>query len=139
MIKIKFQNGKTKLNKEMFDTFQNNIEAGINEATNTTKTNIPTIGNITNFGKLVILNITTTEQKDNVGNNKATVLATLDAKWRPTATLNVNPVVAKDENYKIIPNCYVILRNTGVLEFYQASGATKNVKQILGQISYSIN
>ena len=138
MIKINFQNGETKLNEEMFDTFQNNIEAGINEVTNTNKTNI-TIGNITNFGKLVILNITTTEQKDNVANNKATVLATLDAKWRPTVNLIVNPVVAKDENYKIIPNCYVILRNTGVLEFYQTSGATKNVKQILGQISYYIS
>lgn len=139
MIKINFQNGKTKLNKEMFDIFQNNIEAGINEVTNTTKTNVSTIGNITNFGKLVILNIATTEQKDNVENNKTTVLAKLDAKWRPTATLTINPVVAKDENYKIIPNCYVILRNTGALEFYQASGATKNVKQILGQISYYIS
>lgn len=139
MIKIDFQNGKTKLNKEMFDTFQNNIEAGINEVTNITKTNVPTIGNITNFGKLVILNITTTEQKDNVENNKATVLATLDAKWRPAVSLITNSVVAKDEKYTIIPNCYVILRNTGVLEFYQASGATKNVRQILGQISYYIS
>lgn len=138
MIKINFQNGKTKLNKEMFDTFQNNIEAGINEVTNTTKTVIP-IGNITNFGKLVILNIATTEPKDNVENNKATVLATLDEKWRPAAGLIVNSVVAKDEKYTIIPNCYVILRNTGVLEFYQTSGATKNVKQILGQISYYIS
>lgn len=139
MNKINFQNGKTKLNKEMFDTFQNNIEAGINEATNTTKTNIPTIGNITNFGKIVILNITTTEQKDNVENNKATVLATLDAKWRPTVNLITNSVIAKDENYAIIPNCYIILRNTGTLEFYQASGASRNVKQILGQLSYFVN
>lgn len=139
MIKINFQNGKTKLNKEMFDTFQNNIEAGINEVTNTTQTNIPTIGNITNSGKLVILNIATTEQKDNVENNKATVLTTLDAKWRPTVSLITNSVVAKDEKYTIIPNCYVILRNTGVLEFYQTSGATKNVRQILGQISYHIS
>ena len=138
MIKINFQNGKTKLNKEMFDTFQNNIEAGINEVTDTTKTDI-SIGNITNFGKLVILNIATTEQKDNVENNKATVLATLDAKWRPTVNLITNPVVAKDEKYTIIPNCYVILRNTGALEFYQASGATKNIRQILGQISYYIS
>lgn len=138
MIKINFQNGKTKLNKEMFDTFQNNIEAGINEVTDTTKTDI-SIGNITNFGKLVILNIATTEQKDNVENNKATVLATLDEKWRPAVGLITNSVVAKDEKYTIIPNCYVILRNTGVLEFYQTSGATKNVKQILGQISYYIN
>lgn len=137
MIKLDFQNGKTKLNKETFDTFQNNIEAGINEVTNTTKTNI-TIGNVTNFGKLVILNIATTEQKDNIANNKATVLATLDENLRPTERLIVNPVVAKDENYAIIPNCYVILRNTGILEFYQASGATKNVKQILGQISYFV-
>ncbi len=139
MNKINFQNGKTKLNKEMFDTFQNNIEAGINEATNTTKTNIPTIGNITNFGKIVILNITTTEQKDNVENNKATVLATLDAKWRPTVNLITNSVIAKDEKYTIIPNCYIILRNTGTLEFYQASGASRNVKQILGQLSYFVN
>ena len=139
MIKINFQNGKTKLNKEMFDTFQNNIEAGINEATNTTKTNIPTIGNIRNFGKLAILNIATTESKNNVENNKATVLATLDGKWRPTVTLITNSVIAKDEKYTIIPNCYVILRNTGVLEFYQASGVTKNVRQILGQISYFIS
>lgn len=138
MIKINFQNGKTKLNKEMFDTFQNNIEAGINEVTDTTKTDI-SIGNITNFGKLVILNIATTEQKDNVENNKATVLATLDEKWRPAVGLITNSVVAKDEKYTIIPNCYVILRNTGVLEFYQTSGATKNVKQILGQISYYIS
>lgn len=138
MIKLDFQNGKTKLNKETFDTFQNNIEAGINEVTNTTKTNI-TIGNVTNFGKLVILNIATTEQKDNIANNTATVLATLDENLRPTERLIVNPVVAKDENYAIIPNCYVILRNTGVLEFYQVSGATKNVKQILGQISYYIS
>ena len=138
MDKINFQNGVTKLNKDTFDTFQNNIEAGINEVTNTNKTNI-TIGNITNFGKLVILNIATTEQKNNIENNKATVLATLDAKWRPAVNLITNPVIAKDENYNIIPNCYVILRNTGVLEFYQTSGATKNVKQILGQISYYIN
>ena len=138
MIKLDFQNGKTKLNKEMFDTFQNNIEAGINEVTNTTKTNI-TIGNVTNFGKLVILNIATTEQKDNIANNTATVLTTLDENLRPTERLVVTPVVAKDENYAIIPNCYVILRNTGVLEFYQVSGATKNVKQILGQISYYIS
>ena len=138
MIKLDFQNGKTKLNKETFDTFQNNIEAGINEVTNTTKTNI-TIGNVTNFGKLVVLNIATTEQKDNIANNTATVLATLDENLRPTERLIVNPVVAKDENYAIIPNCYVILRNTGVLEFYQVSGATKNVKQILGQISYYIS
>lgn len=138
MIKINFQNGKTKLNKEMFDTFQNNIEAGINEVTDITKTDI-SIGNITNFGKLVILNIATTEQKDNVENNKATVLATLDEKWRPAVGLITNSVVAKDEKYTIIPNCYVILRNTGVLEFYQTSGATKNVKQILGQISYYIS
>lgn len=138
MIKLDFQNGKTKLNKETFDTFQNNIEAGINEVTNTTKTNI-TIGNVTNFGKLVILNIATTEQKDNIANNTATVLATLDENLRPTERLIVNPVVAKDENYVIIPNCYIILRNTGALEFYQASGATKNVKQILGQISYYIS
>lgn len=139
MIKINFQNGKTKLNKEMFDTFQNNIEAGINKVTNTTQTNIPTIGNITNSGKLVILNITTTEQKDNVANDKAVTLITLATGLRPNANLVVTPVVARDENYATIPNCYVILRNTGALEFYQASGATKNVKQILGQISYFID
>lgn len=139
MKKINFQNGVTPVNADTFNTFQNNIEAGINEVTNTTRTNIPTIGNITNFGKIVILNIATTEQKDNVENNKATVLATLDAKWRPTINLIVNPVVAKDGKYTIIPNSYVILRNTGVLEFYQTSGATKNVKQILGQISYYIS
>lgn len=139
MEKINFQNGVTPVNADTFNTFQNNIEAGINEVTNTTRTNIPTIGNITNFGKIVILNIATTKQKDNVENNKATVLATLDAKWRPTVNLIVNPVVAKDEKYTIIPNSYVILRNTGVLEFYQTSGATKNVKQILGQISYYIS
>lgn len=138
MDKINFQNGVTPVNANTFNTFQNNIEAGINEVTNTTKTNI-TIGNITNFGKLVILNIATTVQIDNVENNKATALATLDEKWRPTTNLTVNPVVAKDENYTIIPNCYVILRDTGVLEFYQTSGATKNVAQILGQISYYIN
>lgn len=139
MEKINFQNGVTPVNADTFNTFQNNIEAGINEVTNTTRTNIPTIGNIINSGKLVILNITLTEKKDNVENNKATVLATLDIKWRPTVNLIVNPVVAKDEKYTIIPNSYVILRNTGVLEFYQASGATKNVKQILGQISYYIS
>ena len=32
MIEIDFQNGKTKLNKKMFDTFQNNIKTAINDA-----------------------------------------------------------------------------------------------------------
>ena len=36
MDKIDFQNGKTKLNKAMFDTFQNNIakEIDVNSTTN---------------------------------------------------------------------------------------------------------
>ena len=138
MIKLDFQNGKTKLNKETFDTFQNNIQAGINEVTNTTKTNI-TIGNYSKFGKLIVLNISTTKQENGVANNKAVTLITLATGLRPNANLVVTPVVARDKNYATIPNCYVILRNTGALEFYQASGATKNVKQILGQISYFID
>lgn len=138
MIKLDFQNGKTKLNKETFDTFQNNIEAGINEVTNTTKTNI-TIGNYSKFGKLIVLNISTTKQENGVANNKARVLATLDSSVRPKETFVVTPVVGRDENYAVIPNCYVILRSSGDLEFYQASGATKNVKQILGQINYYVS
>lgn len=97
------------------------------------------IGNYSKFGKLIVLNISTTKQEDSVANNKARVLATLDSSVRPKETFVVTPVVARDENYATIPNCYVILRNTGALEFYQASGATKNVKQILGQISYFID
>lgn len=137
MDKINFQNGVTKVNADTFNTFQDNIEKAINEATTPKKTGIA-VGNVVKINKLAILNISTTEQKNNVANNKAVTLITLATGLRPNANLVVTPVVARDENYATIPNCYVILRNTGALEFYQASGATKNVKQILGQISYFI-
>ena len=138
MDKINFQNGVTKVNADTFNTFQYNIEKAINEATTPKKTGIA-VGNVVKINKLAILNISTTEQKNNVANNKAVTLITLATGLRPNANLVVTPVVARDENYATIPNCYVILRNTGALEFYQASGATKNVKQILGQISYFID
>ncbi len=138
MDKINFQNGVTKVNADTFNTFQDNIEKAINEATTPKKTGIA-VGNVVKINKLAILNISTTEQKNNVANNKAVTLITLATGLRPNANLVVTPVVARDENYATIPNCYVILRNTGALEFYQASGATKNVKQILGQISYFID
>lgn len=138
MDKINFQNGVTKVNADTFNTFQDNIEKAINEATTPKKTEIA-VGNVVKINKLAILNISTTEQKNNVANNKAVTLITLATGLRPNANLVVTPVVARDENYATIPNCYVILRNTGALEFYQASGATKNVKQILGQISYFID
>ena len=138
MDKINFQNGVTKVNADTFNTFQDNIEKAINEATTPKKTAIA-VGNVVKINKLAILNISTTEQKNNVANNKAVTLITLATGLRPNANLVVTPVVARDENYATIPNCYVILRNTGALEFYQASGATKNVKQILGQISYFID
>lgn len=96
------------------------------------------IGNCSKFGKLVVLNISTSELKSNVANNSKVVLTTLDPNIRPKESLIINPVIGRDESYAMIPNCYVILRNTGVFEFYQASGATKNVKQILGQISYFV-
>lgn len=96
------------------------------------------IGNYSKFGKLVVLNISTTELKSNVANNSKVVLATLDSSIKPKEALIVNAVVGKDETYSIIPNCYVLLRSSGDLEFYQASGTSKNVKQILGQISYFI-
>lgn len=114
------------------------IQKMINEATTPKKTEIA-VGNVVKINKLAILNISTTEQKNNVANNKTVTLITLATGLRPNANLVVTPVVARDENYATIPNCYVILRNTGALEFYQASGATKNVKQILGQISYFID
>lgn len=138
MDKINFQNGVTKVNADTFNTFQDNIEKAINEATTPKKTGIA-VGNVVKINKLAILNISTTEQINNVANNKAVTLITLATGLRPNANLVVTPVVARDENYATIPNCYVILRNTGALEFYQASGATKNVKQILGQISYFID
>ncbi len=96
------------------------------------------IGNYSKFGQLVVLNISTTKQEDNVTNNKPRVLATLDSSVSPKETFVVTPVVGRDENYVPIPNCYIILRKTGALEFYQASGATKNVKQILGIVSYLV-
>lgn len=124
MDKINFQNGVTKVNADTFNTFQDNIEKAINEATTPKKTGIA-VGNVVKINKLAILNISTTEQKNNVANNKAVTLITLATGLRPNANLVVTPVVARDENYATIPNCYVILRNTGALEFYQASGATK--------------
>ena len=124
MDKINFQNGVTKVNADTFNTFQDNIEKAINEATTPKKTGIA-VGNVVKINKLAILNISTTEQKNNVANNKAVTLITLATGLRPNANLVVTPVVARDENYATIPNCYVILRN--------------NVKQILGQISYFID
>lgn len=139
MNKINFQNGTTKVNASTFNTFQSNIEQGIEQGGTLTINNISGVGNIGMVGKLVTLNIATSTQRNNVINNTAELLTTLEDKFRPKSNLIVMPVVSKDENYAIIPNCYIILRNTGALEFYQASGASKNVKQILGQLSYFVN
>ena len=107
MDKINFQNGVTKVNADTFNTFQDNIEKAINEATTPKKTGIA-VGNVVKINKLAILNISTTEQKNNVANNKAVTLITLATGLRPNANLVVTPVVARDENYATIPNCYVI-------------------------------
>lgn len=139
MNKINFQNGTTKVNASTFNTFQSNIEQGIEQGGTLTINNISGVGNIGMVGKLVTLNIATSTQRNNVINNTAELLTTLEDKFRPKSNLIVMPVVGKDENYAIIPNCYIILRNTGTLEFYQASGASRNVKQILGQLSYFVN
>lgn len=114
------------------------MQPSLNKTQKLNRTNIATIGSITLCGKNAILNITTSEQKSNVANNTKVVLATIDSNLRPKESLVVSPVVAKDETYAIIPNCYIILRKTGALEFYQASGATKTVKQILGIVSYFV-
>ena len=139
MNKINFQNGTTKVNASTFNTFQSNIEQGIEQGGTLTINNISGVGNIGMVGKLVTLNIATSTQRNNVINNTAELLTTLEDKFRPKSNLIVMPVVGKDENYAIIPNSYIILRNTGTLEFYQASGASRNVKQILGQLSYFVN
>ena len=139
MNKINFQNGTTKVNASTFNTFQSNIEQGIEQGGTLTINNISGVGNIGMVGKLVTLNIATSTQRNNVINNTAELLTTLEDKFRPKSNLIVMPVLGKDENYAIIPNCYIILRNTGTLEFYQASGASRNVKQILGQLSYFVN
>lgn len=138
MNKINFKNGVTKVNADTFNTFQDNIEKAINEATTPKKTEIA-VGNVVKINKLAILNISTTKQQNNVENNKPVTLITLATGLRPNVSFVVTPVVGRDEKYEQIPNCYVILRSTGVLEFYQTSGATKNVRQILGQISYFID
>lgn len=114
------------------------MQPSLNKTQKLNRTNIATIGSITLCGKNAILNITTSEQKSNVANNTKVVLATIDSNLRPKESLVVSPVVAKDETYAIIPNCYILLRNTGDLEFYQVSGAAKNVKQILGTVSYFV-
>lgn len=138
MNKINFKNGVTKVNADTFNTFQDNIEKAINEATTPKKTEIA-VGNVVKINKLAILNISTTKQQNNVENNKPVTLITLATGLRPNVSFVVTPVVGRDEKYEQIPNCYVILRSTGVLEFYQTSGAKKNVRQILGQISYFID
>ena len=138
MNKINFQNGTTKVNASTFNTFQSNIEQGIEQGGTLTINNISGVGNIGMVGKLVTLNIATSTQRNNVINNTAELLTTLEDKFRPKSNLIVMPVVGKDENYAIIPNCYIILRNTGTLEFYQASGASRNVKQILVQLIYFV-
>lgn len=131
MEKIDFQNGTTKLNKDMFDTFQNNIakEIDVNEFTNSIGTTFYKIGH------LVVMNMAYTASISNLANNKAYTLTTLEEKYRPSK-LVVGHAVVKNASYNSIPNSYMQIRPTGVIEVFQNSGSTQNVAQILATLVY---
>lgn len=131
MEKIDFQNGTTKLNKAMFDTFQNNIakEIDVNEFTNSIGTTFYKIG------RLVVMNMAYTASISNLANNKAYTLTTLEEKYRPSK-LVVGHAVVKNASYNSIPNSYMQIRTTGVIEVFQNSGSTQNVAQILATLVY---
>lgn len=131
MEKINFQNGTTKLNKAMFDTFQNNIakEIDVNEFTNSIGTTFYKIG------RLVVMNMAYTVSISNLANNKAYTLTTLEEKYRP-GKLVVGHAVIKNASYNFIPNSYMQIRPTGEVEIYQNSGSTQNVAQILATLVY---
>ena len=128
MEKIDFQNGTTKLNKAMFDTFQNNIakEIDVNSTTNSLGTTFYKIG------RLVVMNMAYTVS---ISNNKAYALTTLEEKYRP-GKLVAGHAVIKNASYNFIPNSYMQIRTTGEVEIYQNSGSTQNVAQILATLVY---
>ena len=131
MEKIDFQNGTTKLNKAMFDTFQNNIakEIDVNSTTNSLGTTFYKIG------RLVVMNMAYTVSISNLANNKAYALTTLEEKYRP-GKLVAGHAVIKYASYNFIPNSYMQIRTTGEIEIYQNSGSTQNVAQILATLVY---
>ena len=131
MDKIDLQNGTTKLNKAMFDTFQNNIakEIDVNSTTNSLGTTFYKIG------RLVVMNMAYTVSISNLANNKAYALTTLEEKYRP-GKLVVGHAVIKNASYNFIPSSYMQIRTTGEVEIYQNSGSTQNVAQILATLVY---
>ena len=77
MNKINFQNGTTKLNKTMFDTFQNNIAKEL-----TVNSSDISIGTIYKIGRLVVLSISYTASISNIASNTAKTLITLAEEYR---------------------------------------------------------
>ncbi len=130
MDKINFQNGKTKLNKAMFDTFQNNIAKEV-----TVNSSDISIGTIYKIGRLVVLSISYTASISNIASNTAKTLITLAEAYRP-GKLIVGQAVIKDTAYKPLNNSYIQIRPTGAVEMYQNSGSTQNVAQVLATLVY---
>jgi len=119
MDKINFQNGTTKLNKAMFDTFQNNIAKEL-----TVNSSDISIGTIYKIGRLVVLSVSYTASISNLANNTAKTL------------IIVGQAVIKDTSYKPLNNSYIQVRTTGAVEMYQNSGSTQNVAQVLATLVY---
>lgn len=130
MDKINFQNGTTKLNKAMFDTFQNNIAKEL-----TVNSSDISIGTIYKIGRLVVLSVSYTASISNLANNTAKTLITLAEAYRP-GKLIVGQAVIKDIAYKPLNNSYIQIRPTGAVEMYQNSGSTQNVAQVLATLVY---
>ena len=128
--KIDFQNGITKLNKAMFDTFQNNIAKEL-----TVNSSDISIGTIYKIGRLVVLSISYTASISNIASNTAKTLITLAEAYRP-GKLIVGQAVIKDIAYKPLNNSYIQIRPTGAVEMYQNSGSTQNVAQVLATLVY---
>lgn len=130
MDKINFQNGKTKLNKAMFDALQNNIakEVDVNSQS-------VSLGKVYKVGRLVCLTIAYTANITNLATNTAYTIATLEEKYRPNKVIASFGVI-KDRNYKALNNSYIQIRPSGAVEIYQNSGSAQNIVQILATIVY---
>lgn len=130
MDKINFQNGTTKLNKAMFDTFQNNIAKEL-----TVNSSDISIGTIYKIGRLVVLSVSYTASISNIASSTAKTLITLAEAYRP-GKLVAGHAIVKDSAYKALNNSYMQIRPTGAVEVFQNSGSTQNIAQILATLVY---
>lgn len=114
----------------------NKIENGIKDSLIPEKQNLTNI-KIRRLGNIIIVNILGSFSFT-VASGTAKVIGTIPEGYRPP-TLVGTPVIGKTTGFTYLPNCYIQIRDNGNIEFYQNSGSSQDIVQIIGSITFTID